>query len=100
MNVAESSGLIRALRQFLPDASWSLLAERPWHSVGFAGTQLRLSADISGKYDGDFAAKLSHRLSTRIFHLDDSFVADIAVTDWFSVATTNHVIVDVLLLDD
>jgi hypothetical protein len=100
MSVAESSGLMRALRQLLPEASLSVLAESPWNSIAFAGTQLRLSADIADKHYRDRAANLSQHLSTHVFNLEDGFVADIAVTDCTSARTDNCLIVDVLLLDD
>lgn len=100
MSVAESSGLMPALRQLMPDALLSVTVERPWHSLTFAGTQLRVSAELGGEHHRAEAAHLVERLQEHQFALADMLVADIGVTRRASGDMTSRLIIDILLLVD
>jgi hypothetical protein len=100
MSVAESSGLMRALRRLMPDTMLSVSSERPWYSITFAGTQLRLSADLAGRHHRETAAELSRILPEHLFILDKGLVADIAVSDYIGGNGSSSLVIDVLLLDD
>lgn len=88
--------LIRQLQGLLPIAAFSLVDERPWHSLTFAGTRLRLSARLSGGVPADVIADFARTLADYEFDLDGRIVAEIAVTE----CGAGDVLIEALLLDD
>ena len=100
MSIAESSGLVSALRQLMPEAMLSVSDERPWHSITFAGAQIRVLADIAGKQHRPTAAYLIKCVPEHQFDLGNVLVADIAVTDYVNGNTASRLVIDILLLDD
>jgi hypothetical protein len=100
MSVAESSGLMRALRRLMPEAMFSVSGERPWHNNAFAGAQLCILADIAGKHHQAIAANLRQLLPEHQFELGNFLVADIAVTSCVTDDNASHLVIDALLLDD
>lgn len=100
MSVPQSRGFMRALRQLMPEAMFSVSVERPWHSNSFAGAQLSIVADIAGKHHQAIAANLRQLLPEHQFELANGLVADIAVTSCVTDDNASHLVIDVLLLDD
>jgi hypothetical protein len=100
MSVAQSSGLFRALGRLMPDARLSVLQEKPWHSIAFAGTRIRFFLEIAGEAHRERVADLAELLPEYQFDLGSVLVADIGVTDCVSDDGESRLAIDVLLLDD
>jgi EAL domain-containing protein (putative c-di-GMP-specific phosphodiesterase class I) len=99
VSIAESSGLMRALRRLMPDAMLSVSSEKPWYSISFSGTQLSLSAKIAQEHHRETAAELSRILPEHLFDLENWLVAEIAVSDHVNRNNSSSLVIDVLLLD-
>lgn len=95
----KAHGLIRALRQILPDAAIAIIHERPWHSLTFSGIQLCLSVTFCDTY-ADYAAQFAGQLPELVFDLDRQLVADIAVIETASLTGKCRLLIDALILDD
>jgi hypothetical protein len=95
----EAGALKHALRAIIPDADFSILHARPWHSLTFSGTQLCLSVQLrDGTWHSDVPA-LSQRLADYEFDLPRQIVADIAITRAVTAQGGQCLIIDALLLD-
>ncbi len=97
---AKSHGLLRALRQFLPQATLSVIHERPWHSLTFSGSQICISAILHSGYNAEFVTRITQSLPEHEFELSGQLVADIAVIEMASGENPGRLMVDALLLDD
>lgn len=94
-----AAGLTRALAALMPTATFSVLHERPWHSLTFAGHQICVSMCM--EHGNSFAAEQFARgLTDHAFNLPRQLVADIAVTEIRIDDDKVTLTVDTLLLDD
>lgn len=97
--VSKVGALVRALGIVAPHSTVTILQERVWHSLTFAGHQICLAIRIES--DGPAIAQwLTDCLPGHEFNLPGQLVADIAVTDISIDAGITQVIVNALLLDD
>lgn len=100
MNMRTQSGpLLNALRALIPGADFSILHERPWHSLTFCGTQLCLSVHMHNGKSLANADALSQLLSEHEFTFPRQIVADIAVTHAVVAKGARCLIIDALLLE-
>lgn len=96
----KSSGLLRALRQLLPEAALSVIHERPWHSLTFSGAQVCVSAILQRGFDAEFVNRFEQALPEYEFNLRGQLVADIAVIEMVAGENPVRLMIDALLLDD
>lgn len=96
----KSEGLLRALRELLPEATFSVIHERPWHSLTFSGVQICCSVIVPVGYGANKGAALARDLPEREFNLRGQLVADIAVVDSAPDTDKHRLMVDALVLDD
>lgn len=96
---SSSRGLVRALQALLPQASITILHERPWHSLTFSGAQICLSValPITAAEQRSAVAQL---LEDHEFSLPSQLVADIAITETAIFDGQYRLIIDALLLED
>ena len=96
---APSRSLVRALQALTPQASITILHERPWHSLTFSGAQICLSValPITAAEQRSAFAQL---LEDHEFSLPSQFVADIAITETAILGGQYRLIIDALLLED
>ena len=96
---APSRSLVRALQALLPQASITILHERPWHSLTFSGAQICLSValPITAAEQRSAVAQL---LDNHEFSLPSQLVADIAITETAIFDGQYRLIIDALLLED
>ena len=99
-NSGKARGMLRALRQLLPDATMSVIHERPWHSLTFSGVQVFISAILHSGYNAEFVTRITQTLPEHEFELSGQLVADIAVIEMASVENPGRLMIDALLLDD
>lgn len=97
---AKSLGLMRALRQLLPEATLSVIHERPWHSLTFSGSQICISAILHSGYSAEFVTRITQTLPEHEFELSGQLVADIAAIEMTSGENPGRLMIDALLLDD
>jgi hypothetical protein len=91
---------MRALRQLLPQATLSVIHERPWHSLTFSGSQICISAILHTGYNAEFVTRIAQILPEHEFELSGQLVADIAVIEMASGENPGRLMIDALLLDD
>lgn len=91
--------LLRALQPMLPEASFRIIHERPWHSLTFAGTQICISVQFAG-VPADSVEHFMQRLPDHEFDLSGQLVADIAVTEACLVTGEQSLVIHALVLDD
>ena len=91
--------LVRALQALMPQASITILHERPWHSLTFSGAQICLSValPITAAEQRSAVAQL---LDNHEFSLPSQLVADIAITETAIFDGQYRMIIDALLLED
>ena len=96
---APSRSLVRALQALMPQASITILHERPWHSLTFNGAQICLSValPITAAEQRSAVAQL---LDDHEFSLPSQLVADIAITETAIFDGQFRLIIDALLLED
>ena len=96
---APSRSLVRALHALMPQASITILHERPWHSLTFGGAQicLSLALPITAAEQRSVVAQL---LENHEFSLPGQLVADIAITETAILGGQYRMIIDALLLED
>lgn len=92
--------LARALGAMLPGSTICMVHQRPWHSLTFAGAQIRLSIAVSGDGYANVARHFSEALPEHEFDLPNMLVADIAASDQVAAADAMILTVDALILDD
>jgi hypothetical protein len=94
-----SRSLVRALQALTPQASITILHERPWHSLTFSGAQICLSValPITAAEQRSTFAQL---LEDHEFSLPSQLVADIAITEAAILGGQYRLIIDALLLED
>jgi len=94
-----SRSLVRALQALTPQASITILHERPWHSLTFSGAQICLSValPITAAEQRSAFAQL---LEDHEFSLPSQLVADIAITEAAILGGQYRLIIDALLLED
>ena len=94
-----SRSLVRALQALTPQASITILHERPWHSLTFSGAQICLSValPITAAEQRSAFAQL---LEDHEFSLPSQLVADIAITETAIFDGQFRLIIDALLLED
>lgn len=95
-----SNVLFRALREMMPDATLSLIHERPWHSLTFCGVQVCICLVLGVEDHADVVARFATELPTHDFDLPKHIVADIAVAEAAISENQSRLIIDALLLDD
>jgi hypothetical protein len=95
-----SNVLFRALRKMIPNATLSVIHERPWHSLTFCGVQVCMCLVLSVDGHADVVARFATELPTHDFDLPKHIVADIAVTEAAISENQSRLIIDALLLDD
>lgn len=91
--------LLRALQRLLPEASFGILSERPWHSLTFSGHQMCISARLNGP-PAENVQRFTKGLPNHEFCLPGQLVADIAVTERCFVAGEHSLMIEALVLDD
>jgi hypothetical protein len=96
---SQSSGLLRALRQLLPEASLSVIHERAWYSLTFSGVHLYISLILTAEHHADLAIRFAEELPEHEFNLYRQLVADIAVIQWVAGKNQSRLMIDALLLD-
>ena len=91
--------LVRALQALTPQASITILHERPWHSLTFSGAQICLSValPITAAEQRSAVAQL---LDDYEFSLPSQLVADIAITETAILGGQYRLNIDALVLDD
>lgn len=77
-----------------------LMAERPWHGLTFAGTQVSLKLTLSGQDHTTIAADVNDRLNEQEFDIPGQLVADIAVTKLMADGSRTILVIEALLLED
>jgi hypothetical protein len=94
-----SRSLVRALQALTPQASITILHERPWHSLTFSGAQICLSValPITAAEQRSAFAQL---LEDHEFSLSSQLVADIAITETAILGGQYRLIIDALVLED
>lgn len=96
----KSDGLLRALRELLPEAAISVLHERPWHSLTFSGVQICCGVILPVGSRTNQGAAFARDLPGHEFNLRGQLVADIAVVDSAPDTARHRLMVDALVLDD
>lgn len=91
--------LLRALQPMLPEASFRIIQERPWHSLTFAGTQICISAMLV-EASAENVQHFMQYLPEHEFNLSGTLVADIAVTKTCWDTGQQSIVIDALVLDD
>ena len=94
-----SRSLVRALQALTPQASITILHERPWHSLTFSGAQICLSVALPITAAEQRSA-IAQLLENREFSLPSQLVADIAITETAIFDGQYRLIIDALLLED
>ncbi len=90
---------MRALVALMPTATFSVLHERPWHSLSFAGHQICVSMCMA-RGIGLAAEGFARSLPDHEFNLPRQLVADVAVTEICIDDGKVTLTIDALLLDD
>lgn len=98
--LTKSGGLLRELRRLLPEATLSVIHERPWHSLTFTGAQVCISVMLQSEKLPDFGHRFAQELPEYEFSLRDQLVADIAVIEMAAGENPTRLMIDALLLDD
>ena len=83
----------------MPQASITILHERPWHSLTFSGAQICLSVALPVTAAEQRSA-VAQLLDDHEFSLPSQLVADIAITETAIFDGQYRLIIDALLLDD
>ena len=96
---SNASRLLRALQPMLPEASFRIIHERPWHSLTFAGTQICISVLVADS-SMENAQHFMQYLPDHEFNLSGTLVADIAVTETCCDTGQQGLVIDALVLDD
>ncbi len=91
--------LVRALHALMPQASISILHERPWHSLTFSGAQICLSVALPVTA-AEPPSAVAQLLEDHEFSLPSQLVADIAITETAIFDGQYRLIIDALLLED
>ena len=91
--------LVRALQALMPQASITILHERPWHSLTFGGAQICLSVALPVTAAEQRSA-VAQLLEDHEFSLPSQLVADIAITETAIFDGQYRLIIDALLLED
>jgi len=91
--------LVRALQALMPQASITILHERPWHSLTFSGAQICLSLALPITAAEQRSA-VAQQLEDHEFSLPSQLVADIAITETAILDGQYRLIIDALLLED
>jgi hypothetical protein len=83
----------------MPQASITILHERPWHSLTFSGAQICLSVALPVTAAEQRSA-VAQLLGDHEFSLPSQLVADIAITETAIFDGQYRLIIDALLLED
>ena len=99
-NTSRATRFLQILCQLVAEAEFSVIHERPWHSLTFSGAQLCLAAVLGGEHHVDTATRIAKLLPEFDFEMRGQLVADIAVIETISSAAQSRLMIDALLLDD
>jgi hypothetical protein len=94
-----SRSLVRALQALTPQASITILHERPWQSLTFSGAQICLSVALPITAAEQRSA-VAQSLEDHEFSLPSQLVADIAITETAILGGQYRLIIDALVLED
>lgn len=95
-----SDYLLRTISALIPKPDITVIAEQPWYSLSFAGTQVSFKLILSGKGHAANATKFERQLSEQEFDIPNQLVANIAVAERIAEENQTRLIIDALLLDD
>jgi hypothetical protein len=95
-----TAAVMRALRLLRPDATPSIMTERPWYSLTFSGVQLCVSLTASDAARAADLQAFAQRLSAYEFHLQGQIVADIALRQDDGINPDGILLIDILVLDE
>ena len=96
---SKAGRLLRALGTMLPQATFRIIHEKPWHSLTFAGTQICICARLNDAW-GEAVHQFVQDLPDYEFDLSSQLLADIAVTEKCFAAGQHSLVIDALVLED